>query len=97
MDGYELKTTFYDDFTIAEAFGTRAIEDTYRRAFEEWKTNVVYITELVMVLNWKLWNHWNAGRTEMAELYDRLWKEADRWCCDNLKGEDLSYFYSTTD
>ena len=97
MDGYELKTTFYDDFTIAEAFGAKAIEDTYRRAFEEWKTNVVYITELVMVLNWKLWHHWNAGRTEMAELYDRLWKEADRWCCDNLKGEDLSYFYSTTD
>ena len=97
MGGYEMQTTFYDDFSIADVFGLKAIEDTFNRAFKEWQSNVVYVTELVMVLNWKLWDHWNKGNTEYAELYDKLWKQADRWCCDNLKGEDLRYFYSTTD
>ena len=32
--GYEPKTTFWDDFTIADKFGVKAVEDTYRRAFD---------------------------------------------------------------
>ena len=52
--GYETKTTFWDDFTIAEAYGESAVKDTYNRAFKEWKTNVEYITEFVMVLNHKM-------------------------------------------
>ena len=35
--GYEVFTTFWDDFTIADSFGISAIKDTYKRAFEEWK------------------------------------------------------------
>ena len=38
MIGYEEKTTFWDDFSIADAFGMVAIKDTYRRAFNEWKS-----------------------------------------------------------
>ena len=56
--GYETKTTFYDDFTIADRFGINAVKDTFKRAFEEWKTNVEYVTELVMVLNHKIWHHY---------------------------------------
>ena len=29
--------------------------------------------------------------------YDELWSELDEWCCKNLKGKDLEYFYQTTD
>ena len=29
--------------------------------------------------------------------YDELWSELDEWCCNNLKGKDLEYFYKTTD
>lgn len=43
------------DFTIADMCGRRAIHDTFKRAFEEWKDNYEYLTELVMVLNWKVW------------------------------------------
>ena len=32
MTGYTPKTTFYEDFSIADAFGISAIKDTYRRA-----------------------------------------------------------------
>ena len=94
--GYEQKTTFWDDFTIADIFGLDAIQDTYNRAFNEWKGNYIYLTELVMVLNHKIWQ-WYQKKPVYGELYDKLWKEADQYACENLKGEELSYFYETTD
>lgn len=93
---YELKTTFYSDFSIADHFGVRAVKDTYKRAFNEWKHDYVYLTELVMILNWKIWEHYEKN-TELARLYNNLWQEADGYACNNLKGEELSYFYHTTD
>ena len=33
----------------------------------------------------------------MASLYERLWKKADAYAMDNLKGEELNYFIRTTD
>ena len=96
MTGYKPITTFYLDFSIADKLGTAAIQDTYDRAFAAWKTNCKYITELVMVLNWKIFR-WFGHNDEYAQLYDRLWKELDAWCMENLKGEDLEYFIDTTD
>lgn len=95
--GYETKTTFWEDFTIADMFGEGAIKDTYNRAFREWKTNLVYVTELVMVLNWKLWQHYENNNREYSKLYDRLWQKTHDWCLNNLKGDDLSYYLNTTD
>jgi hypothetical protein len=94
--GYVTKTTFYDDFTIADHFGIKAIKDTYNRAFNEWKNNVEYITEFVMVLNHKMWHH-HQSNPEIAKVYYELYEKANDWCMDNLKGEDLDYFYKTTD
>ena len=36
-NGNEVKTTFWEDFSIAERFGLSAIRDTFNRAFKEWK------------------------------------------------------------
>ena len=94
--GYELKTTFWNDFSIADRFGIDAIKDTYKRAFEEWKDNRVYLTELVMVLNWKIWAWYKTNRA-LSEVYNDLWEEADAYACENLHGEDAEYFFSTTD
>lgn len=94
--GYEPKTTFWADFTIADMCGLDAVQDTFDRAFEEWKGNTVYITEMVLVLNHKIWQHYETDEP-LARLYDKLWREADEWCCENLKGDDLSYYFSTTD
>ena len=96
MSGYEPKTTFWQDFSIADAFGEKAVKGTYQRAFKEWKDNVEYITELVMVLNWKIW-YWHDKNEELARLYDSLWREADEWCLKNLKDDDKLYFLRTTD
>lgn len=56
-NGYTVQTTFWEDFTIADRFGLSAIRDTYNRAFKEWNENYKFLTELVLVLNHKIWQH----------------------------------------
>ena len=96
MLGYEPKTTFWQDFSIADAFGADAVKDTFNRAFDEWKTDHIYLTELVMVLNHKIWQHYEHN-DELARIYNDLWQTADAWAAENLTGEELDYFYRTTD
>ena len=94
--GYTQITTFFEDFSIADNFGLEAISNTYTRGFEYAKTDYKVLTEFVMVLNWKIWQHYEKN-TAYAELYNDLWKAADAYACENLKGEEASYFYRTTD
>ena len=89
-------TTFWQDFSIADKFGIQAVKDTFNRAFEEWKNNYIYLTELVMVLNHKIWEHYETNEP-LARVYNDLWERADEYAYTNLKGEELSYFYRTTD
>lgn len=96
LTGYKPITTFYTDFSIADKFGADAIKDTYNRAFKEWKTEIKYITELVMVLNWKSFEHYKTN-LEYSKLYSELYEELDSWCCDNLNEEQLDYYFTTTD
>lgn len=92
----ELKTTFWQDFSIADRFGLEAIQDTYNRAFASWKNDTEYLTELVMVLNWKIFD-WYEKNDSYAELYNDLWGKADSYAMDNLKGSELKYFLKMTD
>lgn len=96
MTGYTPITTYYTDFGIAERFGASAIRDTYRKAKQNWGNNVKYFTEIVMVLNWKIWEH-NEHNEEYVSLYNELWEEADNYAMEHFKGEDLNYYLSTTD
>ena len=96
MTGYEPKTTFYTDFSIADNFGADAVRDTYQRAFTEWHGNVEHITEFSMALNWKIWDHYESNRA-LAAVYDELWRKCDAWCYDNLKDDDLAYYIDITD
>ena len=82
--GYKPLTTFWGDFSIAEKFGVKAVNDTFKRAFEEWKDNH------------KIWQ-WYEKNDELARVYNALWEEADNYGCENLKGEELDYFYETLD
>lgn len=96
LTGYKPFTTFYEDFSIADMFGASAVKDTYKRAFKEWKSDYKYLTELIMVLNWKIFEYYNKNDT-LAQLYDTLFREADEWAYNNLKGEELTYYLVTTD
>lgn len=95
MTGYKPITTFYEDFSIADKFGINAIKDTYKRAFNDWKSDYKYLTELVMVLNWKSWEHEN--NVQFCRLYSDLFYELQDYAYNNLKGEELNYFIITTD
>jgi hypothetical protein len=94
--GYEVKTTFYLDFSISEIFGIEGIRSTYESCFTRLNWNHIYITELCMVLNWKLWRWYNKN-DEFYQLYLELYTKLDEWCVENLKGDELQYYYSTTD
>ena len=96
-NGYKMVSTFPSDFTIADKFGENAIRDTFNRAFNEWKSNYVYLTELVISLNWKIWEHYEKGNQEIAKVYNELWEKADNYACENLKGKELDFFYRVTD
>lgn len=94
--GYKPITTFYTDFSIADKFGIEGIKDTYTRAFNEWKSDYKYLTELVMVLNWKIWE-WYKKNDKIAQVYNDLWEKTEDYAYENLEGEELSYFTRTID
>lgn len=97
--GYKPKTTFYEDFSIADLFFKQdhySVTDTFNRAFNECKKDAIYLTELVMVLNCKVLEHYKTNR-DLSEVYNHLWEVADEYACKHLKGKDLEYFYKTID
>lgn len=104
VTGYKPCTTFWQDFSMADVFvlngqNPDAVLDTHSRSWptvKEMGLGVEGITEYVMVLNWKIHQHY-PKQMELSELYDTLWKETDEWCMENLKGEDLNYYLDTTD
>ena len=97
---YEMaENTFAMDFSIADVFGAHAVKDTYNRAFKEWKSDYKMLTALVVALNHKIWEHYEATprRQDLVELYDSLWRQAEDYALTNLKGEELNYYYAITD
>ena len=95
-----MPNTFWTDFSIADAYGINAIKDTYKRAFAEWKSDYKMLTELVMVLNHKMWQHYE--RTKDADnayvvVYAKCFEEADEYAMDNLTEDKLRYFLEVTD
>ena len=96
LTGYKPITSFYIDFSIADRFGIDSINDTFNRAFKDWKHDYKYITELSLVLNWKIWR-WHEVNNDYAKIYDALWRSLNEWCIANLQSEELEYYYRTTD
>lgn len=97
ITGYKPITTFFEDFSIADKFGLSAIKDTYRHGFKSAKAlGYKELTEFVMALNWKIWEHYERNE-QVARLYDELWRKAANYATKNLKGDELSYYYRTTD
>lgn len=107
LTGYKPKTNFWRAFTevdevfIENAMDKQEIEENLEKlcsmAFSaRCKNNVEALTELVMVVNWKIFEHYEKHEV-VARAYDKVWRELDQWCIDNLKGEDLKYYLRTTD
>lgn len=59
--GYTPITSFWQDFSIADRFGTDAVLNTYCNATREWHHDVKYMAELALVLNHKGWAYYHAS------------------------------------
>ena len=94
---FDVQTTFWEDFGIADKFGVAAVKDTYKRAMEYAKLDYKYLTELSLVLNHRLWIHYDNGNDLLARVYDNIWRKCHDYACDHLKGEELKYYYNVTD
>lgn len=91
-----ISSTFWNDFTIADAYGVKGVQDTFNRAFKEWKSNYKMLTELVGVLNHKIWQHYQTNE-ELGRLYDKLWKQADAYGSNHLKGDEARFYFAVLD
>lgn len=93
----DFSTTFNMDFAIAENFGLPAVQDTFRRAFNEWKSDYRYLTDLVLVLNRRCWLHHNNHNEELSKYYADRYYEARDYALDNLRGAEVDYYFQMTD
>lgn len=102
LNGYERKTTFYSDLSIADYFGIDAVKDTYRRVLKEWMHDVEYITEFALCLNHKSWEHASLKGDEhkqLSKLYAEMWYGISDIIHEHYKDneEALDYFFQVTD
>ena len=51
---------------------------------------------LTLVLNHKIWQYYET-KPEFATLYNTLWEQAGQYAVENLKDDELSYYYEVTD
>lgn len=93
---FRLESTFWEEFSISESYGVEGIKEHYEVVFNQWKDNTKFLTELVLVLNWKI-STWYGVDDNIGLTYDSLWKMTDDYAVDHLKGEDLHYYLSTLD
>ena len=100
--GYNPITTFWTDFTIADELvkaEPKIVREIFNDATIYAKTDYKIFTELVMVLNHKMWIHHELGDKELSKHYMQLWEEAERIFDKTFKNnkEAQHYYYTTLD
>lgn len=102
--GYEPKTTFWEDFSIADLYGISAIKDTFKRAFSDWQDDVEYIAEMALVLNHKGHFYYYTSQNDnnehlraLSTLYYELYEAIDDYANKHFTGDDATYYFRVTD
>ena len=93
--GYVQRTTFWDDFTSADKKGVGEIEDIFRQAFESRRNDVVFLTELTLVTNWKRLQMERNRRSLESSAYCLCWEKVFDYCEKHFKNGALLYFIET--
>ena len=99
--GYKPITNLWTNFTLAEAFGEEAIKSTAEYSFNKYKDNILYLTELIMVLNHKCW-YWNDNsKPELTRLYINLYYQYDdkaiNYIEKNMPKDSMKYYFNVLD
>ena len=93
---FQFETTFWEEFSLADNYGSEGVIEHYNLVFNQWKDNLRFLTELVLVLNWKIYQWYQVDDT-LGMTYDELWKMTDGYALETLKGDDLHYYLSILD
>lgn len=93
------ETLFWADFKVAEAFGMRAVRDTFANCGDlntrDWKETV----ELVAVLNHLGWEAHQAGHLRLSDYYFAKYRTVDAVAKERI-GEDSAraqYYFAVMD
>ena len=97
---YEYQTTFMQDFAAIDDLGESEIKNLAEKLFQEWKDDIVHLTELVMVINHKSW-YWYNVNDELCNIYTELYYDYNEKAINYLENkgneDDLRYFFRTLD
>lgn len=106
-EDYERKTTYTSDFSIAEwcvpVEGMSAIASTLRNALTNWRDEIKFFAEIIIVLNMKAWEHATRGNRQYAEMYSELYLMAKdlyfEWFDEENKQHEkaVQYYYDYVD
>ena len=104
---YKRITTYTSDFSIAEwcvpVEGMNAIADTLRNALTNWRDNVEWFAEILLVVNFKSWEHAARGNNEYGKMYSELFYMVQAlyfdWFDESNKkhAEAMEYYYDYVD
>lgn len=101
-EDYKRKTTFAFDFSIAEwcvsVEGMNAISDTLKNVLTEYKDNVPYFAEILLVLNLKSWEHNARGNNKYMKMYAQLYYDVrdlyfDWFDAEHVKHDEAMQHY----
>ena len=91
-------TLDWQRFSIAEKYGKDEIKAIYNEILNESKDDYKLLTELVMILNHKSWQHCeNIDSSEFCKVYADLFRGAKEYAENHLEGDELQYFLNTID
>lgn len=82
---------------MTDLFSVMAIKDTYKNSMQYAKTNYKYLTELSLVLNYRLWMHDRNGSKVIAKVYDEIWHKCHNYVINNMKGEEFRFYDDAID
>lgn len=106
-EDYERKTTYTSDFSIAEwcvpVEGMNAIADTLRNALTNWRDNIEWFAEIILVINLKSWEHAARHNNEYGKMYSELFYMVQALYFDWFDGDNkqhdkaMEYYYDYID
>lgn len=98
MTDYQPKYTFYSDLSIAECYGIESIKDTIKRVLKAWMYSIEAITEFVMCVNHKSWEHADKN-PNLSQAYADLYYEVRDKVLTHYENDSdaLAYYYRITD
>jgi len=100
LKGCKRQTTFTADLSIGEwTSGWSGVFDTLRRCMVEWRDNVEFMSEFVLCVNWKAWEHHARKNANWAKFYSLLYEGVRDLMYDYYEGDDekTSYLWSYLD